>query len=246
MNKENLTIIESNAYTIQEEKEMLPNGKMSRREWIRFAMIGGLQLGILGSTLPAFGQRTDKGECLYMVKLSKGFSADIDNWDCSRCLCKIGNKEITIFRIKFDFNGKLTSYTICDDSIKHIPQSSIMKGTLEFDLSTSKCKKRKDTILWGCHQGKFDLYGPKKGMLFAGYLSGTNGFDPRTSGEERCCWPHGTGYLEGKEKDTKYGCEICASYLLKIPFHAIDPCTKTPPKKLSMQLDGIIKCSCEK
>jgi len=248
MNGDEVTLIDSAAKSTQEAQgnDLHPIGELNRREWLQYAAVGGLHLGLLGSALPAFGQEAEKATCLYMVKLSKGIRADISSYKCSPCRCAVGNEMITVFRIEFEFKGQLTNYQICDDSLRQIPQRSTVKGAFKFTLRNGKCEESKKPILWGCHQGRFELYDPKTRRIFSGSLSGTNGFDPRTSGEERCCWPYGAGYLRGKGIEALKECEVCASYLLKVPFNEENPCTKTPPKELAMQLDGMVICPCRK
>ena len=246
MNREDTALIENNAANyLQATNDSHADEGLGRREWLK--SVGGLGLGLFGIALPSFGQEIKKvskisklDHCPHMLRLSKGLTAEIRKYICKPCKCK----DERVFKITFEFKGLLTSYNICDKSQPMIPNQCTMKGSLVINLLGGECSKSGKPILWGCHKGKFMLFGLKTERIFEGTLSGTFGVDPRTSGEDRCCWPYGSGYLQGKGIDKFKGCTLCSTYLLKVPFNQHNPCTKTPPKELAMQFDGMLMCPC--
>jgi hypothetical protein len=214
---------------------------MNRRELLRGAAAGALGVGLLDVAQSAFGQQR---ACQLVLRLSKGLGAEIGQYRCTRCVCKHEGTALRIFRVGFEFKGHLTSYMICDETAKLIPNQSTLAGRLRIVLRATECPRSDKPNLVGWHDGSFELHAPKVGKIFTGSLSGTHGVDPRTSGGERCCWPYGDGVMRGKGIEAQEGCQIGASYLLKIPFDGADPC-KTPPNELSAQLDGVLICPCK-
>jgi hypothetical protein len=213
---------------------------LKRREWLKTVMMGSIGVGLFGISLPSYGEEQKLLTCPRVLRLSKDLSAEIRQYSCKPCECA-GER---VYMIAFEFKGLLKNNIPCDESGKLIPENSTMLGSLRMNLRRGLCPKTKKSHLWGCHEGKFELYGPNTGMLFAGSLSGAFGFDPRTNGNARCCWPYGEGVLRGKGVEKLQNCEICSIYHLKIPFNMDNPCASTPPKMLTMHIDGTVMCPC--
>lgn len=212
---------------------------LKRREWLKTVMMGSIGIGLFGISFPSYGEELKLLTCPRVLRLSKDLSAEIRQYSCKPCECA-GER---VYSIAFEFKGLLKNNFPCDESIQLIPDNSTMLGSIRMTLRGGLCPKTKKSHLWGCHEGKFELYGPNTGILFAGPLSGAFGFDPRADGNARCCWPYGEGVLRGRGSEKLQNCDICSIYHLKIPFNMDNPC-KTPPKMLTMHVDGTVMCPC--
>jgi len=213
---------------------------MMRREWLKNVMIGGVGLGLLGIPMPSLAAEQGDMKCPKIIRVSKDLKAEIYRYFCKHCLC---GKD-RVFSVTFDFKGLLYGNKACDESLKMIPDRSIVKGSLKYTLRSAICPETRKQLLLGCHEGKLFLYSPSRSSLFGATLYGTQGVNPDKSSAERCCWPYAEGALRARGTEEMTGCAICSSYHLKVPFNQFDPCTKTPPKELYMQFDGSLMCPC--
>jgi hypothetical protein len=226
-----------------DHSEMTPlaNENMMRRDWLKSVMIGGVGLGLFGIPLALSAEEEKAVGCPRIIRVSKNMRARIVEYQCKPCQC--GNDRV--YLISFVFKGELYSNKVCDESLKMIPDKSIATGKLSFTLRGGICPETRNQILWGCHEGKATLYAPTGKPLFDAALFGTEGVNPQASvAAKRCCWPYAEGALRGNGAEEMKTCSICTTYHIKVPFNANDPCTKTPPSALSMQLDGTLKCPC--
>lgn len=211
-----------------------------RRDWLKSVMIGGVGLGLFGIPLPSFGEESAITGCPRIIRVSKNVNARIVRYQCERCMC---DKD-QVFLIKCDFSGTLLANKACDEAANMIPDKSIAKGSLKYTLRSGICPDTRTPMLWGCHEGRLMLYAPSGRMLLDVPLAGTHGVNPDLSSSKRCCWPYADGAFRDKGTEELKACMICASYLLKVPFNFSNPCTKTPPNPLIMQLDGTMMCPC--
>jgi hypothetical protein len=215
--------------------------RLGRRELLTGAAAGALGVGLLGVP-SAFGQ--ERG-CPQVLRFSKDLHAHISEYECTRCVCTYNQTRLSVFRIRLEFQGSLKSSMICDETADMIPDESSIASRLRITLRGDRCPESDKLMLWGYHEGDFKLHHPKLGRVFTGALLGTHGVDPRVAGQERCCWPYGSGLMRGRGIERMEDCLICSSYVLKIPLNPRDPCTKTPPKELSGHLDGVLICPCK-
>jgi hypothetical protein len=224
-------IITADAHDLPESIPSANEGMM-RRDWLKNALMGGIGIGLFGIPLTSFADEGKGIDCPRITRVSKNVEAQIVQYTCKSCLC---GKD-RVYLIKLDFSGPVISNQVCDESLKLIPDKSIMKGSLSYTLRGGLCPDTKTPMLWGCHEGKIMLYAPTGKPLFEATLSGTEGVNSQATASKRCCWPYGEGALKA--------CNICATYLLKVPFNFKDPCVKTPPASLYMQIDGSLMCPC--
>lgn len=229
-------IITADANDLPESTPNVNEGMM-RRDWLKNVMIGGVGLGLFGIPMPTFAEdELALAGCPRIIRVSKNIKAEIVQYVCKSCLC---DKE-QVFMITFDFKGLVFSNKVCDESIKMIPDKSIMNGSLRYTVRRGLCPETKMSALWGCHEGKVALYNPAEAQLFAIPMAGTYGVNPQASATKRCCWPYAEGLLKGKGEK----CSICCTYHMTVPLNPVNPCTKTPPNSLYMQFDGSLMCPC--
>jgi|GEM_PF-1730737 len=233
-------IITAESYDLSETTPHANEGMM-RRDWLKSVMIGGVGLGLFGIPLTSSAEEEKNLSCPRIIRVSKNMRARIVEYQCKPCVC--GNDRV--YLISFAFKGELYSNKACDESLKLIPDKSIASGKLSFTLRGGLCPETRTQMLWGCHEGKASLYAPSGKPLFEAALFGTEGVNPQASvAAKRCCWPYAEGALKGNGAEEMKACSICTTYHIRVPFNANDPCTKTPPSALSMQLDGTLMCPC--
>lgn len=216
---------------------------LTRRQWLKHVMMGSIGVGLSGFSLPTFAEETALSRCHHILRVSKDLSAEIRKYACTSCECKKVTV-VTVYTVSFDFKGLLQGNTYCDETVKLMPENSTMVGSIKMILRRGACPQTDKPQLWGCHDGRFEIYGSNTDKIFSGTLSGTFGVDHRAVKLDRCCWPNGEGVLRGKGFDKYRDCEICATYQLNVPLNMGNPCTKTPTKALKMQFDGTVKCPC--
>jgi hypothetical protein len=221
------------------ESTPIANEGMMRRDWLKNALMGGVGLGLFGIPMPSLASIIPSTACPRITRVSKNLTANVVAYKCTPCDCT----KTKGYLITLEFSGPLTSNTACDESVPIIPDKSIAKGILKFALRSGICPKTEKAHLFGCHEGKLDLYTPAGAQILTSALEGTYGFDPRASLDARCCWPNAQGTLKGTGLDKLKSCTICTTYYLPIPFNLSDPC-KSNFKSFAMQLDGTIMCPC--